>query len=411
MSADSATGRFASGAWLSWPLAVFAAGLMAAGTAAAILFLVITANGTLDYLGRPLGTDFSSFYAAGRMALEGNAAGAYDWEAHFEVQRRIHGSDQPFPWSYPPIFLMLATLFALLPYVPAFFVWQGASLLAAAAVFRKILPENIALLFALGFPAVLICIGHGQTGFLAAALMAGGLLALGRNELLAGVLFGLLAYKPQFGVLLPFIFAAGGYWRAFAAAAVTVLALVGLTFAIWGWPVWEAFLASLQPTRVIVLEAGDTGFHKFQSAFAWVRLWHGPVALAYAVQAAVALPVLAACMWMWRMPKVPFRLKAAGLLTGSLLVSPYTLDYDVVLLGMALAFLAAEGIARGFRPWDKTVLAIGWFGPVLARTAAQAIYVPLGFLVLATVFALIVVRAHEAQREGRNVAPAQLALT
>lgn len=411
MSASSLSQRFASGAWLSRPLMIFAASLMTAGTVAAILFLVFTAKGTLDFLGRPLGTDFSSFYAAGRMALEGRAADAYNWAAHFDVQRQIHGSDQPFPWSYPPVFLLVASLFSLLPYVPAFFVWQAASLFAAMAAYRKIIPGNIALLFGFGFPAVLICLGHGQTGFLTAALFAGGLLAIGRNEVLAGVLFGLLAYKPQFGVLLPFVLAAGGYWRTFASAAVTVIALFGVTLALWGWPVWEAFFASTQATRVIVFEAGDTGFEKFQSAFAWVRLWHGPVLLAYALQAAVALYVLVACVWMWRRAGVPFRLKAAALLTGSLLVSPYTLDYDFVVFGMALAFLAAEGMERGFRSWDKTIIALAWFAPLLARTVAQAVYVPLGFLVLSAVFSLVVMRAREVQRDGKNVAPGQLAVT
>lgn len=390
---------------------VFAAGLMAVGTAAAILFLLLTSSGTLDLFGRPLGTDFSSFFAAGRMALDGRAAAAYDWNAHFEMQRQIHGSDQPFPWSYPPIFLLVASLLALLPYVPALFVWQAGSLFAAAAVYSRIVRGRLALLFGFGFPAVLICLSHGQTGFLTAALMAGGLLAIRRNEWLAGLLFGLLAYKPQFGVLLPFVFAAGGYWRTFIAAAITVLGLFCVTFVLWGWPVWEAFLTSTQVTRVIVFEAGDTGFEKFQSAFAWVRLWSGPVPLAYMLQAAVALFVLVTCIWIWGSRAVPFRLKAAALLAGSLLVSPYTLDYDLVVLGMALAFLAAQGMEQGFRSWDKTVLAAGWFMPLVARTAAQAVYFPLGFLVLLIVFCLIVMRAYEAQGEGKNVAREQLALT
>jgi hypothetical protein len=48
------------------------------------------------------------------------------------------------------------------------------------------------LLLALAFPAVLINIGHGQNGFLTAALMGGALVALPRQPVLAGILFGLL---------------------------------------------------------------------------------------------------------------------------------------------------------------------------------------------------------------------------
>lgn len=368
--------------------------MMCAGTLLSLAFLFFNSHGLLDYAGRPLGTDFSSFWSAGHMAREGRAPQAYEWDAMAAVQRQLFGTDKLSPWSYPPVFLFIVVPLAMLPYLAAFFVWQGASLLAALAVYRKILPRNDALLFGLGFPAVLVCLGHGQTGFLTAALMAGGLLMLRRNEIAAGILFGLIIYKPQFGVLLPLVLAAGGYWRAFLAAAVTVLAVLALSAFIWGWPVWQAFFNSLHATRTIVFEQGDTGFEKFQSAFSWVRLWHGPVALAYAAQAVVALAVVAAVVWLWRGP-ASFALKAAALLTGSLLVSPYTLDYDFVVFGMALAFLVSHGFARGFRPWDRTLIALAWFVPAIARSVGKFAYLPLGFLALAAIFALIVVRARE----------------
>jgi hypothetical protein len=391
---ESLRERLASGAWLSPSIARFAALMMCAGTLLSLAFLFFNSHGLLDYAGRPLGTDFSSFWSAGHMAREGRAPQAYEWDAMAAVQRQLFGTDKLSPWSYPPVFLFIVVPLAMLPYLAAFFVWQGASLLAALAVYRKILPRNDALLFGLGFPAVLVCLGHGQTGFLTAALMAGGLLMLRRNEIAAGILFGLIIYKPQFGVLLPLVLAAGGYWRAFLAAAVTVLAVLALSAFIWGWPVWQAFFNSLHATRTIVFEQGDTGFEKFQSAFSWVRLWHGPVALAYAAQAVVALAVVAAVVWLWRGP-ASFALKAAALLTGSLLVSPYTLDYDFVVFGMALALLVSHGFAHGFRPWDRTLIALAWFVPVIARSVGKFAYLPLGFLALAAIFALIVVRARE----------------
>ncbi len=47
------------------------------------------------------------------------------------------------------------------------------------------------LLLALAFPAVLINVGHGQNGFLTAALLGGALVVLDRRPLFAGILFGL----------------------------------------------------------------------------------------------------------------------------------------------------------------------------------------------------------------------------
>ncbi len=394
-----ASGRLASGTWLTPQLMTFAAGAMVAGTAIALGALFFTATGTLDRFGRPLGTDFSSFWTAGRMALEGHAAQAYDWAQHLAMQKRIHGNDMFFPWSYPPVFLLVAAAFAALPYVPALLAWQAASLLGALAAFRAILPDRRALLFAFGFPAVLICLGHGQTGFLTAALLTGGILALPRREILAGVLFGLLAYKPQFGLLLPFVLAAGGYWRAIAAAAATVLASMALTLALWGWPVWQAFFDWLPLTQKVVFEAGDTGFEKFQSIFAWVRLWGGPLMLAYGLQGLVTLGALVACVWTWR-GGADHRLKGAALLTGVLLSSPYVLDYDLVAFGMALALLAAHGLERGFHPWEKTALALAWFAPVCAREVARLTTLPLGFVMLAAIFALIMLRVRDQQVEA-----------
>jgi alpha-1,2-mannosyltransferase len=406
---SSARERYASGAWLTPPLMTFVAIAMIVGTVASLAFLFGTATGTLDRLARPLGTDFSSFWTAGRMALEGRAALAYDWTAHWAMQKQTHGIDMFFPWSYPPVFLLVAAAIAALPYAPALILWQGASVLAALAAFRAILPQPRALLFAFGFPAVLICLGHGQTGFLTAALLAGGVLALPRYEVLAGVCFGLLAYKPQFGVLIPFVLLAGGYWRAIGSATATVLASVALTTAIWGWPVWQAFLDSIPLTQKVVFEAGNTGFEKFQSIFAWVRLWGGPLQLAYGLQGIVTLSVLAACVWIWWSP-VAHRLKGAALLTGVLLSSPYMLDYDLVAFGLALALFAAHGLERGFAPWEKTALAFAWVIPVAAREVTRLTYLPIGFLSLVAIFLLILQRAR-AELAETAIQPAGMAIS
>ena len=79
------------------------------------------------------------------------------------------------------------------------------------------------------------------------ALFAGGLANLNTRPLVAGLLFGLLAYKPQFGVMIPLALAAGHYWRSFAAAAVTVLFLaLAVTFCsaqAYGRPSWQALIS------------------------------------------------------------------------------------------------------------------------------------------------------------------------
>ena len=54
-----------------------------------------------------------------------------------------------------------------------------------------------------------VCVAGG------AALIAFALVQLDRRPVLAGILFGLLAYKPQFGLMIPLVLIATQRWRAF----------------------------------------------------------------------------------------------------------------------------------------------------------------------------------------------------
>jgi hypothetical protein len=252
----------------------------------------------------------------------------------------------------------------------------------------SLVSDPLWLLLAVAFPAVLINSGHGQNGFLTAALLGGALVALERRPIVAGVLFGLLAYKPQFGLMIPLALAAGGYWRAFAAAAATVALLALATTLSFGPHVWQAFLDSTRFTRTVALEQGNTGWHKIQSVFAWARMWGAPVAVAYALQATTVAALAAALAWLWR-GGASYPLKAAALCLAAILATPYSFDYDMMVLAPAIAYLVADGTARGFAPWEKTVLALLWIVPLLARSIASVTLIPLGVPVMLAAFALV----------------------
>jgi alpha-1,2-mannosyltransferase len=167
--------------------------------------------------------------------------------------------------------------------------------------------------------------------------------------------------------------------------------------------VWAAFLASTKFTRTVVLEQGDTGWHKIQSVFSVVRMWGGGIGLAYAAQGVVTLAVAGALAWLWRGSSA-FPLKAAALLIGTVLATPYVLDYDLMLLAPAIAFLAADGASRGFARYEKTALAALWLVPLVARGVAQVTLIPLAVPVMLFTFALLL---HRAMTEyGRYAQPA-----
>ena len=199
-----------------------------------IVALLATADGLVDRAGRPLGTDFANVYAAGKLAHEGKAGAGLRLPGpprHAEGRSPAARDIPYYGWHYPPAFLLLAAALAALPYLGALLVYQAATLTAYLAVVRQIAGRAEAWLPALAFPAVFVNVTHGHNGFITAALLGGALLVLDRRPLLAGALIGCLAYKPQFGLLVPLVLAATGRWRAIAAAAATVLAIAGLTWA------------------------------------------------------------------------------------------------------------------------------------------------------------------------------------
>jgi hypothetical protein len=154
---------------------------------------------------------------------------------------------------------------------------------------------------------------------------------------------------------------------------------------------WRAFFASAPFTRA-VLEQGGPGWHLIQSVFSFVRMWGGPIALAYAAQGALTLGLAAALVWLWR-SQADFALKAAALCLATLLATPYSMDYDMMALAPAIAFLGVHGLRRGFAPYEISALAALWIVPLVARSIAQVALIPLGVIVMLAMFLVVLHRA------------------
>jgi alpha-1,2-mannosyltransferase len=389
--------RLRTGQWLTLERARTYSLILLALYALTIVGWIALSHGLIDPNGKPIGSDFSSFYAAGSMVLDGRAPDVYDMAAHYARERQLFGAATPYyGWLYPPIFLLIATPLALMPYPLALAVWQSSSfvlyLFAIGAILRDVRrdSETIAqawLPAAAAFPAVFINLGHGQNGLLTAGLLGVALVTLPRRPLLSGILFGLCAYKPQFVLLIPFALIAGGHWRTVLAAGVTVTTLALASHLAFGSDIWWAFAASTETSRKLLLEQGDVGFEKLQSVFAAVRMWGGAISLAYALQAAVSMTALASVALAWR-SRSDHDLKAALLTVATLLGSPHVLDYDLLIFAPAIAFLVSASRTAGFRDYDITLLAFAWIVPLFARAVAGACGIPLGLIAIAALFAL-----------------------
>src|ERR1044072_4296748 len=118
-----------SGSWVTRERARLVAWALLAAFSICALFLVATSDGLNDRLHRPPGTDFSDVYAAGTYVLDGEPAAPFDPAKQYAREQAIFGvGTQFYGWHYPPFFLGLAALLALMPYALALFLWQSATL-------------------------------------------------------------------------------------------------------------------------------------------------------------------------------------------------------------------------------------------------------------------------------------------
>jgi hypothetical protein len=348
----------------------------------------------------PIAADFVCYWAAAGFAAAGHAAAAYD-PAAMSAAEHAALTMQPdgfFGFYYPPSFLLLLLPLAFLPYVAALLAFLAAGFVPYVASLRALLPQRWAILPILSFPGVVVTAGTGQNGFLSAACFGGYMVWLDERPLLAGACLGLLSCKPHLALCAPVALLAARRWRATAGAALSASGLAAVSLLLLGWPAWAGFLHSLPL-------AGDMLAHKLldaaklQSTFGAFRILGLPPALGWAVQALVSATALAALgLTAWRRPGG--HAEGAMLAAAALVVSPYLVDYDLAILALPLAWLLAQAIRHGFRPWEKILLLAAYMLPIVSHGLAETTRVPTAPFVLGAVTILVLSRA------GQGSAPA-----
>lgn len=315
----------------------------------ALLFLFIGVLALVTILADPYQMDFVSYWAGAQLALGGNPAGAYDLALHRSVELGaipLHGA---LPFAYPPCFLLLLAPFGLLSYPVAAFDWVLLGFAAYCAALRRWAPAMPWL--ALSFPPLLVNVITGQAGFLAAALLIGGMTLLRKRPLVAGLLLGLLVVKPQLGLVLPLALLAGREWRAFAGAAASAIGLNLLALLAFGWAPYSAWLANAGLFASIASE-GLAGWHRMASVYGALRLAGLASGAAWAIHAATALAATAAACWVWHR-KAELGARAGALAAATALASPYLFVYDMLILVAPFLWLVGRG-----RHW--ALLGLAW---------------------------------------------------
>ena len=397
------------GSWVTRDRVVAYPAIMLALTVAATVY-VLWANDGLLPSGAPFGSDFVSYWTAAREALAGRPFVPYD-RALFELaQAALFPTAGYFAFYYPPHYLAYMLPFGMVPYYAALTLWMAVSFGAVVWVLTRIAADaRHTLVLAIAFPAAFLTIAHGQNAFLSAALFGGGLLLLPTRPILAGILFGLLTFKPQLGLLIPLALLAGGQWRAIISAGITLGALGAISALLFGADIWPAFLAQ-GDLAVQTMTQGWVAWEKMISAYSALRVVGMGHDAAFALHGMLAIGIAAAIVWAWLPASgITHATRSAVLLAGALIATPFGLNYDLYLLAPAIAFLARRGLTAGFLPYEKTIMAIVFIAPFLLL-AAMVAQIPAAPLIVLALFAVALRRAvheHTASPHIDAVQPAE----
>ena len=348
--------------------------------------------------GQMFGRDFASFWTASQLALADRIAEIFDAEAFHRALSEFTGRAvtlSPFP--YPPHALVFFLPLGFLPYLWAFATWMiGLGVLYALVAARGCANANayraLALLIA---PSTVLTVTMGQNGFLSAILFVGGMNLLWRAPIWAGILFGLLTFKPQLGLLIPVALLAGCHWRAVASASATAAVLLGGSLIVLGAETWELYLSTTVPFQRLIMEQWTGAMTQMvPSPFMAARLLDLGVPLGYAVQALSLLVAAAGVAWAFR-GRVERELQTATVLVATFLATPYIFNYDMTLLSVAIIYLVQRGLDRGFVPGERWLLGFAWLLPVLMMYL-HAIF-PVAPFVLAALFAVTLYHVQQAR--------------
>lgn len=297
----------------------------------AFLFIIVAVWSIVLTFLHPWGVDYLSFWAAGRLVLQGDPSLAYNIGAHGAVENTIAHIGGRMPFPYPPPFLAIVTPFAFLPFGAAFIAWVAVTSIFYAYSMSRMVPLAIAF----GNTPACIDFMIGQNGFLICGVFTLGLSLISLYPFFAGGILGFMILKPQLALLLPVAMLAGREWRVIAGAVVTSIALVLVAVIALGLRSYEGFW-NILPFYVDLLRHNKEPWNELISPFALARFVGIPLGAALLIHILVAIPATVAtarAWWLKMDQRVPI------LAAATLLVPPYAFTYDALLIVVPLGYL------------------------------------------------------------------------
>lgn len=305
--------------------------------------------------------DYGMFWLAGIFAQHGQAALLYDHARYAALAAQLLPYKTGWwPFVYPPTILLPAWIISALPLAAGYYLISLVLLLASIALLRRAsIPLWCIFAGLISFPAMWN-LYLGQFGLLCGALLVFGLARLWTRPVLGGGALSLLAVKPQYALLVPVAVLAARQWRAVAAGALGVVALLGLGWALGGAAMFTAYLGPGRAAMQALLTAPPSaqGYQAMGSSVFWLlRGLHFGTSAAYAGQGLVSAACTLLVWQCWRQGETPL----AATVFCTLLASPYGFTDDLAIYAVLLPTLAQRET-----PWRNAMLAWLWVLPAFA---------------------------------------------
>jgi alpha-1,2-mannosyltransferase len=358
------------------------------------------------------GIDYMVYWRAARAAMAGDFALLADPVAFTaQISEQFHAwLSRPlplFPWMYPPHFLLILMPFAVLPFAISYALFQVASFASAVAAGCCFWagPSRRWALWALGLalsPAASMNVIAGQNAFLTLALLLGGMGLLGRSDFVAGLILGLLSYKPQFAIMVAVALLAARQWRALAGAIVSASFAIVLSAATFGFAPWRLWLGHTLPGALLG-GAGDLAWSNAGrlwglSVWACATVLGGPDWLANAAQGAAILLAMV-CTWIAFCGAFGRDRRIAVLLTATLIAAPHVSPYDLVLLTAVVLLLYRDMLDIAIMP-GSSLLLLPWSAPLVEVPRLSVLGFGVPVVMVCLLFVLL--RPAASQAKTRN---------
>ena len=367
--------------------------------------------------GSRFGGDFIGFWNAAHRVRHGEIAAIYDPDTWHRILSNTTGLISISWFVYPPF-----TLFGLWPlgdatYNEAVLAWSLVPLAFYFAVIVLLAKRSglgvgaspacendwsrkqaYAVLIAFSLPFLSANLFSGQTGTLIAVFFLGTAYFWPTRPILAGICIGLLAIKPQMGLLMPFALMASGQWRIVAAAATTVLTLIVLSTIWLGPAIWTDYFRMTLLFGQFIGGGYDQIRQLALGPYVSLQGAGMPAALAGFFHVVVSIAVLVAIIqafWRRKSNRQEFGkedrrldLRLALLAAGTLLTTPYSLSYDTPLLMLSVIPLLARSWRDGWDGMELVSLTALLILPY-AQPLAVGSHVPFAFLTLLLWFGVL----------------------